>query len=233
MPPPSPFYNPLDPMDSPFYYETTTATRAATRRAATPPVGIRANTNTFTAVGTDTGTATNTATNTATDVLLAASTMPTIDSHARIRAIANYVRGAIAEGTVDPSSAFGIIHYVATAGASWEVVEAAVELLAKGADGVAGTLDDLIPETTMIVLRIMLRHRVVRDLAAWAASMFEHPAGQATALPTLPVDPANPATEPASPATDPATVPRPAAGTRTTRKKRWFSCVTRLPKLFV
>lgn len=204
MPPPSPMYNPLDPWESPFYYESQRSHAHTQTRLTNHPV--RANHSTL-------------------------STGPS----ARIRAIARYVRGAIEDGTVDPTSAFGIIQSVATAGASWEIVESVLDLLAKGADGIAGTQDDVIPETTMIVLRIMLRHRVVRDLAAWATAMFQKDrCNPPTTAQQQPDQSTDQSVNHQSPDLSLSQLPDPSPDlvpvTATTRK-RWFCCVTRLPKL--
>jgi len=45
-----------------------------------------------------------------------------------------------------------------------ECVIAALEQLAKGADGIAGTADDLIPEDTLKMLEIMVQHNIIGDI---------------------------------------------------------------------
>lgn len=85
--------------------------------------------------------------------------------------IAETVRGMIATGTLDPGSAVGIIKAVATVGASWDVVEDVVAEIAKGADGIAGTEDDLIPASTLSMLSALLHSGVVRDMVGWAAEL--------------------------------------------------------------
>ena len=91
----------------------------------------------------------------------------------RVAAIADEVRAMISRGEVDASSAFGILKSAATVGASWDVAESVLVELAKGADGVAGTPDDIIPASTVQAMQAMLRHGVVRDIAAWVATASE------------------------------------------------------------
>lgn len=86
-----------------------------------------------------------------------------------IPAIATQIRQQIAAGSLDPASAVGIIRAAASLGASWDTVEAVVAELAKGADGIAGTEDDVIPPSTVALLSALLRSGVVRDMAAWGA----------------------------------------------------------------
>lgn len=94
----------------------------------------------------------------------------------RVRAVADRVRALIASGRVSPFSAIEIVRAVVAAGASWDLVEEAVEEIAKGADGVGGTADDLIPQSVLSVMITMLRAGAVRDLVAWVASLSRGPA---------------------------------------------------------
>lgn len=91
--------------------------------------------------------------------------------HADVKLLADKVRALIASGTVDPLSAIDIIRAAAKVCASWDQVEDAVTELAKGADGIQGTADDLIPPATLKVLLTMLRSGVVRDLVGWVSSL--------------------------------------------------------------
>lgn len=88
----------------------------------------------------------------------------------RVRLVACKVRDLIASGKVDVSSAFEILKTAAAVGASWEVAEEALVELAKGADGLAGTSDDLIPEHTVEVIKFLLRNGVVHDIVSWATT---------------------------------------------------------------
>jgi hypothetical protein len=90
----------------------------------------------------------------------------------RVTMIADEVRAMISRGDVDASSAFGILKSAAAVGASWEMAESVLVELAKGADGIAGTADDLIPSSTVQLIKVMLRHGVVRDIAAWASELL-------------------------------------------------------------
>lgn len=95
----------------------------------------------------------------------------TTTTNQQVADVARQLRQLIAQGQVDAGSAVGIIRAAAAVGASWDSVEAVVRELAKGADGVAGTADDLIPAQTVELLALLLHSGVVRDLAAWGASM--------------------------------------------------------------
>lgn len=88
--------------------------------------------------------------------------------HERVRIVASYVRELIARGDVDATSVFGILSNAACIGGSWAVAEEVLVELAKGADGISGTTDDLIPPMTVQLIKVMVRHGVVRDIVAWA-----------------------------------------------------------------
>lgn len=88
-----------------------------------------------------------------------------------ITELADKVRALMAGGKVDMGSAVQIIRAAAEVGASWDVVEDVITEIAKGADGVSGTADDLIPHATLTMLLALLHSGVVRDMAAWAAEM--------------------------------------------------------------
>jgi len=87
-----------------------------------------------------------------------------------IASVAAKVRAMIASGQVNPLSAIDIIRTAASVGASWDVVEDVVAEIAKGADGIAGTQDDLIPASTVNMLSALLHSGVVRDIVAWAGA---------------------------------------------------------------
>jgi len=89
----------------------------------------------------------------------------------RVQAVANHVRLMLASGRVDAGSAFAVFKAAAQVGASWDVAVEAVAELAKGADGVAGTADDLIPQQTVTAMQAMLAHGVLADVAHWASSI--------------------------------------------------------------
>lgn len=94
-----------------------------------------------------------------------------INEAPEIRAIADKVRAMMADGQVDMTSAVQIIRAAAAVGASWDAVEDVITEIAKGADGVSGTADDLIPQATLNMLVALLHSGVVRDMVAWAAEM--------------------------------------------------------------
>lgn len=96
---------------------------------------------------------------------------PIDETDPKIRAIADKVRAMMTGGQVDMGSAVQIIRAAAAVGASWDVVEDVITEIAKGADGVSGTSDDLIPQGTLTMLLALLHSGVVRDMAAWAAEM--------------------------------------------------------------
>lgn len=82
--------------------------------------------------------------------------------------VAAAVREQIATGQLNPFSAVAIIRAAAAAGSGWDAVEDVVTAIAKGADGIGGTADDLIPMATLAMLTSLLHNGVVRDLVAWA-----------------------------------------------------------------
>lgn len=88
-----------------------------------------------------------------------------------VRDMADKVRALVARGDVSPTSAIDIIRAATKVGASWDAVEDVVTELAKGADGIAGTADDLIPPSTMSLLRTLLRSGVVTDLVVWVRGL--------------------------------------------------------------
>jgi hypothetical protein len=90
------------------------------------------------------------------------------DASAReVAAVAVRVREMIRSGHVDPTSCLAIVRAAASVAKSWDTVEAVVYELAKGADGVEGTPDDLIPEGIVRALHIVLDNGWVAELAAW------------------------------------------------------------------
>lgn len=95
------------------------------------------------------------------------------------RVLADRVLALVRDRRINPTSALQLIRAAASVGASWEAVEAVVTELAKGADGIAGTADDLIPPATLATLRVMLGSGVVRELAEWVGDM--HASGCVTA----------------------------------------------------
>jgi HEAT repeat protein len=96
-------------------------------------------------------------------------TTPEAERQLKSRELADRVRALIANGDVDVNSAVQLIRAAADVGASWSAVEDVMIEIAKGRDGVAGTADDLIPESTVNLLKVLLHSGVVRDIAAWAA----------------------------------------------------------------
>ena len=99
----------------------------------------------------------------------AATTAASVVQTPTVKELADRVRATVATGDVDATSAIQLIRAAYSVGASWDVVEDVVIELAKGPDGVAGTADDLIPESTLTLLKVLLHSGVVRDLTAWAA----------------------------------------------------------------
>lgn len=85
--------------------------------------------------------------------------------------IAGEVRALVASGHVDPLRVVAIVKAAATGGHPWPVVVRAVEEIAKGADGVAGTADDCIPAAQMALLRTLLDSGVVADVTQWVAAL--------------------------------------------------------------
>lgn len=80
------------------------------------------------------------------------------------------IRDLIAQGSLSPFNAMGIIRAVCEQGFTRDAILEAVEDLAKGPDGVANTSDDLIPMPTVMVLTTLLRTGVVHDMIDWFAS---------------------------------------------------------------
>ncbi len=89
----------------------------------------------------------------------------------RVRDVVDKVRAMASRGKFDVLSAMQVIHAAAKAGASWDVVEDAVVELAKGADGIAGTADDIIPAATLSTLRYLMHSGVLRDVVEWAKAV--------------------------------------------------------------
>lgn len=89
----------------------------------------------------------------------------------RVAEVAAKVRAMIADGSLDPLSAIGIVRAIASIGASWDIVEDVAREIAKGADGIAGTADDLIPPSTLSMLSALLHSGVVSDLVKWATEV--------------------------------------------------------------
>lgn len=104
-----------------------------------------------------------------------AASGPSIGVPPPVSEAAAAVREQIATGQVNPFSAVAIMRAAARAGAGWETAEEVVAFVAKGADGIGGTADDLIPMATMAMLTSLLHNGVVRDLAAWALEVDSAP----------------------------------------------------------
>ena len=85
--------------------------------------------------------------------------------------VAHKLRQMMASGEVSPFNAVDIIKAAGRVGASWDTVEDIITEIAKGADGIGGTADDVIPMPVLALLKTLLRHGVVRDMAAWAAEL--------------------------------------------------------------
>ncbi len=92
----------------------------------------------------------------------------------RVAEIAALLRQQIAAGSLSPTSAVAIINTAARLGASWDIVEDVIAEIAKGADGIAGTADDIIPASTMKMLTTLLHGGVVRDMARWVVDLQPH-----------------------------------------------------------
>lgn len=110
----------------------------------------------------------------ATAVPAAAAAVPAASTNmapSAVAEVANTLRQMIASGDVSPFNAVEIIKAAGRVGASWDTVEDIIAEIAKGADGIGGTADDVIPMPVMSLLRMLLRHGVVRDMAAWAAEL--------------------------------------------------------------
>jgi hypothetical protein len=88
-----------------------------------------------------------------------------------VRDLADKVRALIARGDVDPFSAIDIIRAAGKVGAGWDRVESVVVQLAKGADGIGGTPDDVIPPSTLSVMLTLLHTGVVTDLVGWVRDL--------------------------------------------------------------
>lgn len=84
-----------------------------------------------------------------------------------VREVGDKIRDMIRSGNLNPFSAIDIIRAATKIGASRDAVEEIVTEVAKGADGIGGTEDDLIPMATLDILRTLLRSGIVRDLVAW------------------------------------------------------------------
>lgn len=85
----------------------------------------------------------------------------------RAKALGDQVRDMIRTGALNPFSAIDIVRAATTLGANFDTIEAVVEEIAKGADGIGGTADDLIPMSTMSLLRTLLHSGAVRDILGW------------------------------------------------------------------
>lgn len=105
--------------------------------------------------------------------------------HDRVRVLTTKLRQLVESGKVDPTSVIDLLKTAASLGASWAVAEDVLVELAKGADGIAGTADDLIPPMTVQLIKVMVRHGVVRDIAAWAQSVGAPVAARCGFLATL------------------------------------------------
>lgn len=77
------------------------------------------------------------------------------------------VRAAIRDKHVNAFSVIDILAAVCDAGISWTVAEDVLVEIAMGADGLAGTADDLIPPGTVRAIKSLLKLGIVRDLASW------------------------------------------------------------------
>ena len=96
----------------------------------------------------------------------------------RVAEIAALLRQQIAGGSLSPTSAVAIINTAASLGASWDIVEDVIAEIAKGADGISGTEDDIIPASTVSTLKTLLHGGVVRDMASWVVDL-QRPTGGA------------------------------------------------------
>ncbi len=93
------------------------------------------------------------------------------DSRAQIKDIADKVRAMSKNREFNSASAIEIVRAVGRVSARWDIVEAVVEEIAKGPDGVIGTDDDLIPQKTLESLRALLDHGVVKDITDWISGV--------------------------------------------------------------
>lgn len=96
-----------------------------------------------------------------------------------VKAVSDQIRAMIRSGQLSPFSAIEIIRAATNIGADLDAVESIIEEIAKGADGIGGTADDLIPASTMEILRTLLHSGVVRDVVSWVADLLsgDTPAG--------------------------------------------------------
>lgn len=101
-------------------------------------------------------------------------------SSPRIQDVATRVRNMLSHGTVDPRSAISIIRATTEVAQSIvgptktnlvDIIEGVIVKIAKGRDGVLGTTDDVISADVLDILRMMLEHQLVRDVAAWVTDV--------------------------------------------------------------
>lgn len=92
-------------------------------------------------------------------------------SDPRIVDLAGKVRALVASGDVRASSVVEIVRAVGRVGGTWDVVDDVLIEIAKGADGIAGTADDLIPAPTLTLMLAMVNAGVVRDMTSWVCSV--------------------------------------------------------------
>ena len=64
-----------------------------------------------------------------------------------------------------PASALELVRVVQTYVKSDDVISV-IENIAAGADGISGTDDDLVPSAILETLRVLLKHKVVHELAS-------------------------------------------------------------------
>jgi hypothetical protein len=81
------------------------------------------------------------------------------------------IRTLIQSGSLSPLSVISIIRAAARLSPSWDVAEQVVRELAKGADGIEGTADDLIPQASLDMLSAMAHSGAARDLLEWVAEL--------------------------------------------------------------
>lgn len=120
------------------------------------------------------------------DLIRFADTIGTVDAghvpDPAVKAVSDQIRAMIRSGQLSPFSAIEIIRAATNIGADLDAVESIIEEIAKGADGIGGTADDLIPVSTVEILRTLLHSGVVRDVVSWVADLLS-PAKQDTQHP--------------------------------------------------
>lgn len=90
----------------------------------------------------------------------------------------------VTTGDATPFSAVGIVRQAFGLGLGVADTIDVVEEIAKGRDGIGGTMDDILPMETVQALRGMLQSSVVQDMLQWVTEL--------TTKPTEPDEPTNP-----------------------------------------